>query len=344
MSKGIYKKFQEYMKDHAVRCCAIDNKDKIYFGMEFSGDAEGGCAAFFYPQTERKWGAECKGGFYRANCCVLPNEDNSFILVGWKGDVMVQRGLKKHSKNPSDMIPDFEKEDPIPLLFNCPLSKMRLIDGQAYVVGAWRTVFKRDNENNWTCLSGNDAKQVEALQKNRKESKKNVGFKDIAGFSGNDIYACGDDADLWHYDGQTWQSLETPTDKNMVSICCSPAGLVYIVCEDGSLLEGRDHEWNILSAKAPNEIHDTLWYQGCLYIACGTHGIYQYNGSELTATEGITSLCGPIKDGILMSPQRLATNGEILLVSDVARVTAFNGEEWKMFFMSFPSKSGGELW
>jgi len=373
MSIGVYKGLQEHTKGHFVQCCALENKDKIYLGLE-SDDTEGLCTVFYYTKTDRKWGAECKGGYYRANCCIIPNENNSFILVGWKGDIFAQHGLKRHSKNPSDMIPNLIKEQPIPLLSNCPISSIRVIDGQAYATGAWRTVFRRNGIDDWTCLHGNDAKEVELLQ----ESGKGVGFKDIGGFSKDDIYACGEAGDLWHYDGEKWEVIDAPTNKDMVSICCTPIGKVYIGCDDGTLIEGRGNSWNILKEKAP-EILDIIWYQKQLYIACGMHGLYQYDGNKIGSTKGISSLGvsmgkeDSLSDGIkhaletngmnkediglldalssvnmgndiLISPRTLATDGEILLISDNNRVVAFNGSEWKILFVTHPSENGGELW
>lgn len=374
MNKGIYKRIQDHTKGHFIRCSAIEDKNRIYLGLENEGDAEGLCLTYYDAKTKGKWAAKCRGGYYRASCCVVPAKNNSFLLVGWKGDVFAQHGLKKHSKNPSDMIPNLVEEQSIPLLSNCPLASLRVIDAQAYAVGAWRTIFRRDGIDNWTCLHGNDAKEVELLQKNGQAT----GFNDIGGFSKNDIYACGEAGDLWHYNGEKWGAIDAPTNKNMISICCTPTGIVYIACDDGTLIEGRDNSWNILKEKTP-EILDIIWYQKQLYIACGMYGLYQYDGARIASTKGVSSLgksigeenalsegaehaleangmseediglvtalsSVEINSDILMSPRTLATDGEILLLSDNNRVVAFNGSEWKILFVTHPSDNGGELW
>ena len=375
MSKGIYNKIQKHTEGHFVRCCAIENKDRIYLGMENGGDAEGLCITYHYAKTRGKWAANCKPGYYRANCTVIPAENNSFVLIGWKGDVFAQHGFKQHSKNPSDMIPNLIEEQPIPLLSNCPLASMRIIDGQAYVAGAWRTVFRREGVENWTCLHGNNAKEVERLQK----SESIVGFSDIGGFGKDDIYACGAAGDLWHYDGKAWKQLDAPTNKDMVCMCCTPKGEVYIACEDGTLIKGRDSRWEVLKEKVSDDVQDMLWYQERLYIACSMHGLYQYDEQKVVSTKGVSSFGEIIgkeetlsegnkraleangmsredidivnalssvkmSSDILISPRRLATDGEMLLVSDNNRVVAFNGDEWKVLFVTYPSENGGELW
>jgi len=375
MSKGIYKDLQEFTKGHYVRCCSIKNKEKIYIGLENDGDAEGLCAVYYSAKTERKWGADCVGGYYRANSCIVPAENHAFVLVGWKGDVFAQHGLKKHSKNPSDMLPSLIEEQPIPLLSNCPISSMKVINGQAYVVGAWRTVFRRDGADSWTCLHGNDAKEVEKLQ----EEDRDVGFKDIDGFSKKEIYACGEGGDLWSYDGDRWKPLDVPTNKDMVSICCTSTGIVYIACDDGTLVEGRGNGWKVLKEKVADEVLDMIWYQEKLYIACGMYGLYVYDKEKIASAKGISTLGNAMgkeeglsegsknalkanglnkediglinalstvkmNSNILISPRTLATDGEILLVSDDNRVIAFNGEEWKVLFATYPSENGGELW
>ena len=372
MLKGIYKKVQEHLQGTWVQCCAIENKDKIYLGLE---DDNEGCIAYYYKNTERKWGANCKAGYYRANCAIVPAENNSFVLVGWKGDVFAQHGFKKSTAFPTSTIPNLIEEQPIPLLSNCPLASMRIIDGQAYVAGAWRTVFRREGAENWTCLHGNDAKEVEKLQK----SESIVGFSDIGGFSKDDIYACGEGGDLWHYDGKTWKQLDAPTNKNMVSMCCTLQGDVYIACEDGTLIKGRDSRWEILKEKVSDDVLDMIWYKEKLYIACGMNGLYQYDEKKVISTNGVSSLGEIIgkeealsegakraleangmskedisrvnalssvkmSSDILLSPRKLATDGEILLVSDNNRVVAFNGDEWKVLFVTYPSENGGELW
>lgn len=375
MKKGIYKKVQEHTKEHFIQCCAIENKDKVYIGLENSDD-EGVCLTYFYAKTKGKWAAKCRGGYYRANSCIVPTENNAFVLVGWKGDVFAQHGLKKHSKNPLDMIPNLIEEKPIPLLLNCPIFSMKAIDGQAYVAGAWRTVFRRDGIDSWTCLHGNDAKEVEKLQK---ENKDNVGFQDIDGFSKSEIYACGEGGDLWSYDGDIWKRLDAPTNKNMVSICCTSTGIVYIACDDGTLVEGRGNNWQVLKDKVSDGVLDMIWYQEKLYIACGMHGLYVYGKEKISSAKGISTLGNSIEkeeslseglvkaleangmnkedialvnalstvemnDNILISPLTLATDGEILLVSDNNRVVAFNGKDWKVLFVTYPSDNGGELW
>jgi len=378
MQKSRYKYMQKHVKGTWVQCYAVENKDKVYLGLQDDDDT---CICYYDSKIERKWGSNCKLGFYRANCCVIPNKNNSFLLVGWKGDIFAQNGLKQDKYNSNDMIPNLEKEEPIPLLSNCSLSSISVIDGQAYVVGAWRTVFRRDGVNSWTCLHGNDAKEVEKLQK----SNRDIGFNDIDGFSKDEIYACGGDGDLWSYDGKKWKAIDAPTNKAISSICCASNGKVYIGCYDGTLIEGRGSNWKVLKENLNMEhdvyfLEDMIWYQDNLYIACGKYGLYIYDGKSISTVSGLTSMGSILgkeemlsdgidralnaggmseedinltnvmstmkmkNDDILLAPSILSTDGDILLVGDSNRVVAFNGKEWKMFFRTYPSDEGGKLW
>ncbi len=301
----------------------------------------------------------------------MPNENNRLLLVGWEGNVIAQHGLREGKR------PLIETEKPIQKLHNCPINTIRVIDGQAYIAAAWRTVFKREGIDQWTCLLGNNPEEVKELQSRDED----VGFEDIGGFSKDEIYACGENGDLWHFNGTKWRPLSTPTNKDMVSMCCAPNGKVYIGCEDGTLIEGRGDSWKVLKHKASDDLSGMIWYKDKLYIGSEMYGLSVYNPTKNSTSnvlptfaatvgkeEGISDdstealqasgmseedaelfkLISSVKmSGDIRAPSglhSLATDGEILLIAGRDNVVAFNGEEWKMLFSSSPSKEGGELW
>ena len=368
MSKGIYSKAQEHVKDYWPRCCAIRDRELVFIGMEYEGDGEGVCVTFYSPNIENVWGAKCEGRYYRSRCCIVPSENNAFVLVGWNGDVIAQHGFKQNGR------PNLEIEVNIPILSNCPIMRIRHIAGQAYVAASWRTVFRREGIDKWTCLSGNDPKQVEQWQKDRAD----LGFNDIGGFAENDIYACGGQADLQYFDGEHWQQLDCPTNFELTSLCCAPNGKVYIGCEKGVLIEGRAEKWKVIDAKAPDiDISDMVWYQDQLYLACGMYGLYVFNGETIQPAPGLSTLgsmvtgqndlsddtkrvladAGADKDmaeladtlslnNDVLAPasvHTLSTDGEILLVAGTDKVVAFDGEKWKVLFAPYGIDMGGEL-
>ena len=289
-------------------------------------------------------------------------------MVGWKGNVFAQHGFKEGLK------PNLVQEEEIPILFNCPIMRIRDIGGKAYIAASWRTVFRREGINKWIRLSGNDARQIEEWQRNRVE----LGFEDIGGFSENDIYACGGQADLCHFDGKNWKQLDCPTNFELKSLCCAPNGKVYIGCEKGILIEGRAEEWKVIGAKAPDiNISDMVWYQDRLYLACGMYGLYVFNEETIRPVPGLSALGSMVTDqndlsddtkrvladagadkdmtelvdtlslnNDVLAPasiHTLSTDGKTLLVAGTDKVVAFDGEKWKVLFAPYGIDMGGEL-
>ncbi len=370
MSKGIYNKVQEHLKGYSPQGCCIENLNSIFISFQYESETETGiCIAYYTTKRENVWSAECWGQYYRSQCNFTTIPEKNFILVGWHGDVIAQHGFKENG------VPKFVEEKGIPILRNCPIMRIRNIEGKAYIAANWRTIFRRDGINNWTLLHGNNPSQIETWRK----ANRDLGFNDIGGFSEKDIYACGGQGDLWHLTDKAFEELDCPTNLELKSLCCAPDGKVYIGCEDGSLIVGRDSSWEILNTKAPNtDILDMIWYKDKLYLACGMYGLYIYDEDNIKPAEGISGLASTISDdttlsgktkdiladngvdkdiiglaeaitpaeGILTpaSIHSLSTNGDILLVAGTDKVVAFNGTDWKVLYAPFGLDMGGELW
>ncbi len=371
MSAGIYDTVQKACINHSPVGCAIQNRNALYVVLEHDGDAEGACVCFYYPKTKNIWGANCRGGYYRSHCCITSGERNEFVLVGWEGDVFAQHGLKEDGK------PNLIEESHIEIQNNCPITRVRGIAGKAYISAHWRTVFRREGVDEWTCLYGNDPKQIEQWQEDGVE----LGFNDIGGFSENDIYACGGEGDLFHFDGKVWKNLDCPTNADLKSLCCAPNGKVYIGCSHGMLIEGRDEKWKVLDVRAPDvNISDMAWYRDQLYLACGGDGLYVFDQKDIQPAPGLRSLGSMVTeqsqfsddekhalieagadqgivefmdrlsldgdDDFMLAPasiHTLSTDGEILLVAGTDEVVAFDGQEWKVLFAPHGTDRGGEL-
>jgi len=372
MAKGIYTKFQEYLKDFSPVSCSIKDANCVYIiyedDIENSKDNEHGSSiGFYYPKTERVWGASSYGGIIHLKGVVL--SDGSYIVVSRSGDVIAQKNKVDDSVKPT-----FNFEYSIPILKNCPIMRIRHIAGKAYIAANWRTVFRRDGIDNWAVLHGNDPSQVEIQQKQNRE----LGFNDIGGFSENDIYACGGQGDLWHFNGKKWSELDLPTNIEFKSLCCAPNGKIYIGCENGTLIEGINEQWNILETKAANiDITDMTWYKDKLYLACGMYGLYVFDMDVIKPAPGLSSLGsiatresnltdgnknalkaaggdeGTIElvdvvnvDSNILAPaslHTLSTDGDILLAAGTDKVASFDGEKWKILYAPYGVNMGGQL-
>ncbi|MET0026290.1 MAG: hypothetical protein ABW101_01535 [Candidatus Thiodiazotropha sp.] len=372
MEKGIYTKFQNHTKDFHPVSCAIENKNSIFIVFEKNVTEEGenlrSMFAFYRPTIETIWGAEGVEHCYREKSCILQGSKSYLLVVDWHGKVIAKQ-------QPDDLTqrPEFAIEETIPIAKNCPIMQLRNIAGKAYVAASWRTVFRREGPNEWTCLRGNDQEEIEEFKK----TNRNYGFNDIGGFADDDIYACGGDGDVMHFDGKEWRQLYCPTNEELLSICCAPDGKVYIGGQRGSLVVGRNDQWEVLKSKAPDEINDLAWFKGRLYMTCRTYGINELYDDQIRSTPGTSGMGQAVKPERLSEGNRralkeaganqadidlidilevptstvlapasvhtLATDGNILLAAGVNRVVAFDGKGWQVLFSPYPTDIGGCL-
>lgn len=367
MSKGIYKTMQEHVQDWDIVDCSIRSKDCIYIFFQQAPDGYNGevnyRAGFYYPKTERVWGYNGFGNFYKSKSCVIPN--GPVIAVDFKGQVLSQTGeIQPKIK--------FNGETDIPLIRQVSVMRVREIGGYAYMAGTLRTVFRRENAGEWICLSGNDL----AVRDEEDKQGKRFGFNDIDGFSVNEIYACGGGGDLWYYNGKTWEQQTCPTDTSLLSICCAPNGKVYVGGIKGVLLEGKNNEWKVVGklGKCGNTwIKRMEWFQDKLYLATD-QGLYEYANGEINSTpifsnekttdqnsdekskERINKLlvaggadCQAVDLAnlpILGAPASLhsiSTDGELLVLGGGDKVAVYDGTTWKTLFAPYGFDEGGSI-
>jgi len=197
-------------------------------------------------------------------------------------------------------------------------NRVRLI-GSKYFVAAWgRQVAIRSAPNQWQRLS---EQPIQAYKKANLE-RNDVGFDDIDGFSEQDIYACGGDGDLWHYNGQRWRQLDPPCNWRMERLCCARDGNVYIVGFEGEVLRGRDDTWKAwIQEEQGFTVEQIAWYQNKLY--CSTH----YTLLELT-DEKQWQRVDYQQEEIPTQFGYLDANDDILLIAGPRGASFFDGQRW----------------
>ncbi|MCU7817076.1 MAG: hypothetical protein KZQ81_18245 [Candidatus Thiodiazotropha sp. (ex Rostrolucina anterorostrata)] len=372
MEKGIYTKFQEHTKEFHPVSCAIENEKSIFIVFEKNVTEEDenlrSMVALYRPEMESVWAARGFEHCYREKSCTLPESDTRLLVVDWHGKVTA-----KQQPDDFSQCPEFTIEEPMPIARNCTIMQLRNIAGKAYVAAGWRTVFRREGPNEWTCLRGNDQEEIEEFKKTNWE----YGFNDIGGFAEDDIYACGGNGDVMHYDGKTWRQLYCPTNEKLLSLCCAPDGKVYIGGLRGTLVVGRDDQWEVLKSKAPDEINDLAWFKDRLYMTCRIYGINELYEGKIRTTPGTSGMGQVVKPGRLSEGNRralkeagaddagidlvdslevptatvlapasvhtLATDGNLLLAAGTDGVVAFDGKGWQVLFSPFPTEIGGGL-
>lgn len=207
----------------------------------------------------------------------------SVLSMGLEGDIHVFQGAERRTETivgPGRL---------------GPLRDMRLISGSHYAVGMQRQAYRRHADGSWQSIA-------EAIGNHDGINS----FDSIDGFSANEVYATGMDGALWAFDGQHWQTLQSPSSVALQRVHCSEDGRVYIVGQGGTLLCGRGAHWEVIALE---EVHDDLWgvqtFKGMLFVASST-GVYRWAAGTLKRADIGTTGMGSASfltagDGVLWS-------------------------------------------
>ena len=138
------------------------------------------------------------------------------------------------------------------------LRALAAIDNAIYACGMGRTVLSRNGPGDWDNIGPNLKENNNTMQV--------VGFEDIDGFSGNDIYTVGWNGEIWHFNGSIWRRMDSPVSANLNAVCCASNGTVYIVGDEGVMLHGRDDTWDVIETGRFENLMDVAFYGGVIYM------------------------------------------------------------------------------
>ena len=127
------------------------------------------------------------------------------------------------------------------------LSQVRSIGGQLFVCGYRRQVYRLQDDGQWALLSG-------AIIDRRPEGPWN-GFESIDGFSPTDLYAAGDEGEVWHFDGVNWVQCDVPTNRTIADVRCID-GVVWL-CGDGVVISGDRYGWTLVNGD--DSVSENWW-------------------------------------------------------------------------------------
>lgn len=141
------------------------------------------------------------------------------------------------------------------------------IAGKAYAVGFNGMVYRLDKSDYWTRIDDG--------------LPATFNIDAIHGYTDSDIYAVGNNGNLWHFDGKNWQKHELPTNLHLYAVNCAGDGVVYVAGDSGVLMKGNKSIWEIVDHDATEEdIWDLEWFNGKLYVSTLTN-LYWLNGDQL---------------------------------------------------------------
>ncbi len=248
-------------------------------------------------QIQNKWGCP--------SICVVRHPKEQAVAIGEMGQAYVTGQKDDHEETVSD-----GKEKPEN---RGTLRCVRSIEGKAYAVGMDRQVYRRDDARRWTC--------IDQSMRPPQESEEVLGFEGIDGFSSKDIYAVGWEGEIWHYDGKTWEAIDSPTNTILTNVCCAGDGKVYACGRRGLLVRGRGRDWEVVD-------HDTVkqdlwglaWYRNALYLAT-TKSVYTLQGDDLKRVR--------MGDELARTCYHLSSADGVLWSVGAKDVLAFDGKTWK---------------
>jgi hypothetical protein len=215
---------------------------------------------------------------------------------------------------------------------------IKYIDGELYITGILRKVFKRTGVFEWVDLTDPDEhpdlfQELAALkQKDGHYGGSRAGFSAIDGFSKDDIYAAGEYGDAWHYNGKVWRRLDLPGNFNIKTITCGGDGNVYFAGYTGGIIKGTIDHWKNIDERGGKVINETAWFQGKLYLSDERY-LYTLEGDELRSYKYPKG--GPQQ----YSFRGVAASKDALVAYGPHQALVFDGERWEEVIGS-PALSG----
>ncbi|MGU2293289.1 WD40/YVTN/BNR-like repeat-containing protein [Pseudomonas aeruginosa] len=219
-------------------------------------------------------------------------------------------------------------------------SAISYIDTKAYACGAVGRIYRRDDDG-WRQVATeifNAATQnlqsiVGLAQKDAsqdileltKKARETPNFEHISGTSESDIYACGGNGLVVHWDGKSWSNLRIPTRQHLHCIHCHSPDEVYICGHNGTLLLGNSREGFRRVALGRNDLN--FWtvqkFNETVYVGT-TSGLFQVEKSKIQSVAlGLPELHSDF------TVQALDSTKRVLWVVADKFLLRFDGGAWR---------------
>lgn len=191
------------------------------------------------------------------------------------------------------------------------ISRLRTIDGRVFGCGGDRTVICRLEKNSWhyyTEIPGSDNFLAP------------IGFKDIDGFSANDIYAVGGKGDVWQFNGNRWKRVSFPSDIDLHSLCCARDGSVYIGAESGNVFKGRDENWSMIAeGNLALPFQDMVWHNDMVWCT-SDYGLWNIQNDRIISAH--------VPAGIKVCAGHVSVGDGVMLLAGTSGAALHDGKIW----------------
>lgn len=150
------------------------------------------------------------------------------------------------------------------------LRDAKIIDGNTYIVGMGRQIYKKDGLT-WQALD----KDLLAVK------DEIVGFNSIDGIDERDIYVTGMGGEIWHYNSVRWEAIDSPTNVILNRAKCVSPDLIYLCGNAGVILSGSNQTFKVIEqSETDDNLFGLEWFNDVLYVSSLTQ-LYTLNGNSL---------------------------------------------------------------
>lgn len=180
------------------------------------------------------------------------------------------------------------------------------IDGIAYAVGFRGMVYRLDQLNTWTRID-------EGLPES-------FDCQAIHGLSSSNLYAVGLNGGVYFFDGNIWTQQDIPTNNHLTCVVHTPIGNVYIGGHNGTMLVGKNGQWEILDIDDFNkDIWDVEWFDNQLFVST-LNGLFTLKNSSLTPIN--------TEENGSFSTYQLSKYGDVLWSNGEYDIMEYDGNSW----------------
>ncbi|KMO43635.1 hypothetical protein VQ03_07420 [Methylobacterium tarhaniae] len=155
----------------------------------------------------------------------------------------------------------------------------------------------------------------------------------IDGSSVNDVYMCGQDGAVYHWDGTRSQKVPVPTAVFLNDILVDDADTVWICGREGTLLRGNARQgFTLVPCEGRPDFNSVTRFRDKIYLSsyAGPRGVFVCDGRIRQLTTGPTAVFKDINtvDGV----------AEALWAFGLTSVARFDGTAWER--IKLPKWSG----
>lgn len=194
------------------------------------------------------------------------------------------------------------------------LMDLRKIAGKWYAVGGHHQIYREDN-GRWNPIDS-------GVYVPGKEGESKI-FLSIDGISETDIFTVGFNGVIFHYNGNSWSQVDSPTNLGLQRVLCISKEEVYICGYGNSLYRGNANGWLPLTENDNDTIYwDMAYFKGKVYV-CTKKKLFIVKKDQLENVE--IPIKGPLGFYRMDSDENelWACGNECLL--------KFDGKTWKQY-------------